>query len=253
MSDQVIISREGAKLHARLNRPEKKNAVTDAMYEALAAAFREAEEDKDIRVLLLSGEGDSFSSGNDLSSFASVVGMKADTSKKPPVLDVIEAGLKSTVPVVAAVEGWCVGIGATLMLHADFIYAGKDAKFHMPFTQLGAVPEAGASRLLTRRFGRQRAAELLIMSEVLSAEKAHSWGLVTDTCENGQAIAMAEAACDRLVALPPESVRATKALMTEDLETLIPHAYYELEQFAERLQSEEMQQVIAARMMAKKG
>lgn len=248
MTDEIIIERDGGMLHARLNRPAKKNAMTDAMYGALADAFQTAEEDKDIRVLMLSGEGDSFTSGNDLSSFASLVGMEADKAKEPPVLRLIENALRSTVPVIAAVEGWCVGIGATMMLHTDFIYAGEDAKFHMPFIQLGAVPEAGASRLLTRRFGRQRAAEMMILSEVISAEKAHRWGMVTDVCETGGAYAAARATAERIAELPPQAVRETKALMVEELDTLLPHTRYELEKFAERLTSEEMQQVIAKRM-----
>lgn len=252
MSEDILIEHDGPILHARLNRPGKKNAMTDAMYQGLTDAFHEAENDRAVKVLLLSGEGDSFTSGNDLSSFASLMGMQHDTTKEPPVLALIEAGLRATVPVVAAVEGWCVGIGATMMLHTDFIYAGDDAKFHMPFTQLGAVPEAGASRLLTRRFGRQRAAQMMIASEVISARTAHNWGMITDVVENGEAYAVAKACAMRLAALPPEAVRETKALMVEDLEPLLPHTRYELERFAERLQSEEMQQVIAARMAAKK-
>ncbi|MEM1380780.1 MAG: enoyl-CoA hydratase-related protein [Pseudomonadota bacterium] len=251
MSEHVQIERDGAILHARLNRPEKKNAMTDGMYAALAEAFQQAEEDQSVKVLLLSGEGDSFTSGNDLSSFASLIGMEADTSKEPPVLALIEAGLRASVPVVAAVEGWCVGIGATMMLHTDFIYAGESAKFHMPFTQLGAVPEAGASRLLTRRFGRQRAARMMIASEVISARTALEWGMITDVVEDRSSFAAAQACAERLCALPPQAVRETKALMVENLDELVPYTRYELERFALRLQSEEMQQVIAARMAAK--
>ena len=251
MTDHVVIERDGTILHARLNRPHKKNAMTEAMYIALTEAFHEAERDPGIRVLLLSGEGDSFTSGNDLSSFASLIGMETDRTKEPPVLALIEAGLKATVPVLAAVEGWCVGIGATMMLHTDFIYAGEGARFHMPFTQLGAVPEAGASRLLTRRFGRQRAAQMMIASEVIPARTAHAWGMITDVVATGDALAAARACAERISALPPQAVRETKALMQEELQTLLPHTRYELERFALRLQSEEMAAIIAARMAAK--
>lgn len=252
MTEQLIVEKDGAILHARMNRPEKKNAMTDEMYQALADAFQQAEDDHDVRVLMLSGEGDSFTSGNDLSSFASLIGMEHDHSKEPPVLKLIENALKSSVPVIAAVEGWCVGIGATLLLSTDFVYAGEDAKIHMPFTQLGAVPEAGASRLMTRRFGRQRAARMLIASEVISARTAHEWGLVTDVTENGAAYAVAKEMAAKLCELPPQAVRETKALMVEDLDSLLPHTRYELEKFAERLTSEEMQQVIAKRMAGKR-
>lgn len=251
MTEELIVEKKGAILHARMNRPTKKNAMTDAMYEGLASAFKQADDDEDVRVLMLSGEGDSFTSGNDLSSFASVIGIEHDTSKEPPVLRLIENALKSTTPVIAAVEGWCVGIGATLMLSTDFVYAGEDAKFHMPFTQLGAVPEAGASRLLTRRFGRQRAARMLLASEVISAQTAYEWGMVTETTENGGAYAAAMRMAEHMVELPPQSVRETKALMVEDLDALLPHTRYELEKFSERLTSEEMQGIIAKRMAAK--
>jgi enoyl-CoA hydratase/carnithine racemase len=118
----------------------------------------------------------------------------------------------------------------------------------MPFTQLGAVPEAGASRLLTRRLGRQRAAEMMLLSEVISAEKAHRYGFITDVVENGSAIAAAERTAERLAQLPPRAMRDTKKLMQEDLGDIIPHTRHELEVFASRLRSEEMQAIIAARM-----
>lgn len=251
MTEHVKLSREGAILHLRFNRPEKKNAMTEDMYRSWADAFAEADRDPDIRVLMLSGEGDSFTSGNDLSTFASVLAMGADTPTRPAVLDLIEAGLRSTTPVVAAVEGWCVGIGATMMLHTDFIFAGRSARFHMPFTALGAVPEAGASRLLTRRFGRQRAAQFMIASEVIAAERAERWGFITEAVDDGEALNAARACAGRLCALPPESVRDTKKLMQEDLETIIPYTVHELEVFARRLQSEEMQQVIARKMASR--
>ena len=253
MTDEIVIEKDGAILNVRLNRPRKKNAMTDAMYVGLAAALQQAEDDEEIRVLIVSGEGDSFTAGNDLSAFASVASMGSDQSQKPPVLTVIENVLRSTVPVVAAVEGWCVGIGSTFLLSADFIYAGKDAKFHMPFTQLGAVPEAGASRLLTRRFGRQRAARMLIASEVISAQTAYEWGTISEITENGGAFAAAHQMAEHLAQLPPQAVRATKELMVEDLDSLLPHTRYEMEKFAERLTSEEMQQVIAMMMAGKKG
>ncbi|MEE4211723.1 MAG: enoyl-CoA hydratase-related protein [Parvularcula sp.] len=246
MTEHVILRRDSAILHARLNRPGKKNAMTDEMYEALYGAFVEAEENKDVRVLMLSAEGDSFTAGNDLAAFVRL--MNPEGLNDPPVLRLIEAGLKATVPVVAAVQGWCVGIGATMMLHTDFIYAEKTARFHMPFTQLGAVPEAGASRLLVRRLGRQRAAQFMLSSDVISAPKAESFGFITEAVPEGEALMHAERTAKKLAELPAEAMRATKRLMQEELETLLPHTRHELEVFAERLRSAEMQNVIAARM-----
>jgi enoyl-CoA hydratase/carnithine racemase len=251
MSEHIEREEEGGVLHLRLNRPAKKNAMTEDMYRALADGFREADEREEVRVMLLSGEGDSFTSGNDLSTFASVMTM--DEGGRPAVLDLIENGLKSQTPVVAAVEGWCVGIGATMMLHTDFIYAGRSARFHMPFTELGAVPEAGASRVLTRRLGRQRAAEMMIASKVLPAEKAERWGFITEVVEDGSALSAAREMARHLAELPPQSVRDTKKLMTEDLSDLLPHTEHELRVFSERLRSEEMQTVIARKMARKSG
>jgi enoyl-CoA hydratase/carnithine racemase len=246
MTEHVILSRDGGILHARLNRAEKKNAMTDEMYEALVEAFTRAEEDEEVRVLMLSAEGDSFTAGNDLSAFMRL--MSPEGMENPPVLRLIEAGLRATVPVVAAVQGWCVGIGATMMLHTDFIYAEKTARFHMPFTQLGAVPEAGASRLLTRRLGRQRAAEFMLLSEVIPAPKAERFGFITEAVPEGEAMLFAERTAKRLAELPPQAMRASKKLMQEELETLLPHTRHELEVFGERLRSEEMQGIIAGRL-----
>jgi enoyl-CoA hydratase/carnithine racemase len=139
------------------------------------------------------------------------------------------------------------------MLHTDFVYAGRGAKFHMPFTELGAVPEAGASRLLTRRFGRQRAAEMMIASKVIGGDKAERWGLVTEAVEDGTALAAAKEMARHVAELPPQAVRDTKKLMTEDLDDLLPHTEHELKVFAERLRSEEMQAVIARKMAKKAG
>ncbi|MCQ8186396.1 enoyl-CoA hydratase/isomerase family protein [Parvularcula maris] len=251
MSEHIKREEENGVLHLRLNRPEKKNAMTEDMYRGLADGLKEADGRDDICAVLLSGEGDSFTSGNDLSAFASVLTM--DQGTRPPVLDLIEAGLKSETPLIAAVEGWCVGIGATMMLHTDFIYAGRSARFHMPFTELGAVPEAGASHLLTRRFGRQRAAEMMIASKVLPAEKAERWGFITEVVEDGDALAAGKEMAAHIASLPPQSVRDTKKLMTEDLGSILPHTEHELKVFAGRLRSEEMQAVIAKKMARKSG
>ncbi|MEO1043133.1 MAG: enoyl-CoA hydratase-related protein [Pseudomonadota bacterium] len=248
MSEHVITTLEDGVLTVTLNRPEKKNAMTQEMYRALSDAFARANEDGDVRVLLWAAEGQSFTAGNDLSSFVT----PQDPGEEPPVLALIRNGLSIKKPVVAAVKGWCVGIGATMMLHVDFIYAERSAKFKMPFTELGIVPEAGATKYLIERFGRQITAEWLLLSEAIPAERAYEWRMVNEVVDDGMALARAKETAKRLVALPPTSVSETKRLIQGDYEAVLPLVRYELEVIEQRLHSEEMQQVIAARMASRK-
>ena len=248
MSEHVTTALEDGVLTVTNNRPDKKNAMTQEMYGALSDAFVRAHEDDDVRVLLWASEGDSFTAGNDLSAFM----QPQDRGPEPPVFSLIRGGLKIKKPVVAAVKGWCVGIGATMMLHVDFVYAERSAKFKMPFTELGIVPEAGATKYLIERFGRQITAEWLLLSEVIPAERAYEWRMVNEVVDDGMALARAKETAKRLAALPPNSVSETKRLIQGDVEAILPLVRYELEVLEERLHSEEMQQVIAARMAGKK-
>ncbi|MEO1656283.1 MAG: enoyl-CoA hydratase-related protein [Pseudomonadota bacterium] len=248
MSEHVITTLEDGVLTVTLNRPDKKNAMTRPMYRALTDAFVRADEDDDIRVLVWAAEGDSFCAGNDLAGFVAV----EDTGEEPPVISLIRSGLSIRKPVVAAVKGWCVGIGATMMLHVDFIYAERSAKFKMPFTELGGVPEAGATKYLIERFGRQITAEWLLLSEAIPAERAYDWRMVNEVVDDGMALSRAMETAKRLAALPPLSMRDTKRLIQGDYEAVMPLIREEMRIFSERLRSEEMQQVIAARMMGKK-
>ncbi|MEM0928680.1 MAG: enoyl-CoA hydratase-related protein [Pseudomonadota bacterium] len=248
MSEHVITTLEDGVLTVTLNRPDKKNAMTEPMYRALTDAFVRADEDDDVRVLLWASEGDSFTAGNDLAAFAA----PDDSGEEPAVIALIRSALAIKKPVVAAVKGWCVGIGATMMLHVDFIYAERSAKFKMPFTELGAVPEAGATKYLIERFGRQIAAEWLLLSEAIPAERAYEWRMVNEVVDDGMALSRAMETAKRLAALPPLSMRDTKELIQGDYEAVMPLIWEEMNTFAVRLRSEEMQQVIAARMMGKK-
>ena len=248
MSEHVITTLEDGVLTVTLNRPEKKNAMTEPMYRALTDAFVRADEDDDVRVLLWASEGDSFTAGNDLSGFSA----PSDSSDEPAVVSLIRSALAIRKPVVAAVKGWCVGIGSTMMLHVDFIYAERSARFKMPFTELGAVPEAGATKYLIERFGRQIAAEWLLLSEAIPAERAYDWRMVNEVVDDGMALSRAMETAKRLAALPPQSMRDTKRLIQGDYEAVMPLVWEEMKVFSERLQSDEMQQVIAARMMGKK-
>jgi len=195
----------------RLERLGKKNALTIEMYNELAAALAAADSDHAARAILLQGSADCFTAGNDLGDFL----------KRPPVGESSGAfRLFATLPelqkpVVAAVGGPAIGIGTTLLLHCDLVYAADNARFQLPFVKLGIVPEFASSYLLPLIAGHQRAAELLLLGEPFDARKAYEVGIVTAVVPAEKLLVEARAAALRLAALPPESVRLTKALLKE--------------------------------------
>ncbi len=249
MSEYIETRLEDGVLRVRFNRPEKKNAITIEMYEALIAAFDKAASDDAVRVLLLEGSDDIFSAGNDLSSFAAP--RPTDGDGKVASHRLMEAAATAPKPLVAAVSGGAVGIGATLLLHFDFIYADETAFFLMPFTDLATVPEAGASLILPQRFGRQIAAEFLLLSDRITAQRAYDMGLVNAVVRDGNVRGHAFAVAQRLAQKPPMAMKMTKALMTGDTKPMLAHIDEEMRQFAERVASDEMQQIVAQRMMKK--
>lgn len=242
MSTELVrTERRGHVLHVELNRPEKKNALTVEMYQALADAFVAAENDDEVRVILMTGTGDSFCAGNDLRDFLE----RPPTGIESPVHRFLAALVDASRPIVVAVQGHAVGIGTTMLLHADLVYAASDARFHLPFTSLGLVPEAGSSLLLPRRIGHARAAEMLLLGEPLGASDALDLGLVSGVFADGDLQASALARAERLATLPPEAVRSTKLLMREEYRTTVPDQMrLEAARFAERLRSEEARAVM---------
>ena len=210
----VATSREGGVLEIAFNRPQKKNALSAAMYSAAAAALREADEDESVRVVLFRGEGDSFCAGNDLEDFAANPPVAPDA----PVFQFLAAGSRAAKPLVAAVTGAAVGIGTTLLLHCELVYAAEDARFQLPFTRLGIVPEFASSYLLPLTAGYHRAAELLLLGEPFDAKKAYECGFVTRLLPAASVLGAARDAAGALASLPPKSIQRTKALMRR------PHA-----------------------------
>ena len=160
MTDHVIIERADRVLRVRLNRPEKKNALTEAMYAAMANAIEAAEHDDSLRVLLFTGTEGCFTAGNDLGDFLE----RPPHGKTAPVFRFVTALARSTLPMIAAVDGVAIGVGTTLLLHCDYVLATPGARFHMPFVDLGLVPEAGSTYLLPRLLGHAKAAELLLLT-----------------------------------------------------------------------------------------
>jgi len=191
------------------NRPEKKNAITAAMYQTMADALKEADADPEVRVILITGKPEIFTAGNDLEDF-----MKAPPkTSESPVYQFMNALSHAVKPVVAAVSGAAVGIGTTLLLHCDLVYAADNAKFSMPFTQLGLCPEFASSAILPMIAGYQRAAEKLMLGEVFFADEAREMGIVNKVLPLAELQAYALAQAAKLAALPASSLRATKRLM----------------------------------------
>jgi enoyl-CoA hydratase/carnithine racemase len=210
--DIIIIERSDGVLSIVLNRPARKNALTAAMYQQMADAFFDAENDATVRAVLIRANGDTFSAGNDLEDF-----MKAPpATEDSPVFQFLRALSTAKKPVVAAVAGAAVGIGTTMLLHCDLVYAATNAKFSLPFVQLGLCPEAASSLLLPRIAGYQRAAEKLLLGESFGADDAHGMGIVTRVLSTDEVESFAMAQAKKLVALPASSVKLSKALMKGD-------------------------------------
>lgn len=192
-----------------LNRPEKKNAITAAMYQAMVEALSAADSDNAVRVVVITGQPQIFTAGNDLENFM----------KNPPrddqssVVLFMQALSGMRKPVIAAVSGSAIGIGTTMLMHCDLVYAAADARFAMPFTQLGLCPEFASSLLLQRLAGYQRAAEKLLLGDMFVAEEARVMGLVNQVLPVEELLPFVFKQAARIVALPPSSVRATKRLM----------------------------------------
>jgi enoyl-CoA hydratase/carnithine racemase len=227
----------------RFDRAEKKNAITAEMYPMLANALAAAEADPQVRAVLLHGTADCFTAGNDVHDFVSRP-RKPGTSPAQALFRVLPNMKK---PVVAAVGGPAVGIGTTMLLHCDLVYAAPNARFQLPFVPLGIVPEFGSTFLLPLIAGYQRAAELLLLGQPFTAEKAREAGIVTEVVPQEKLLEHALQVALALAALPPESIRLTKRLMKARYgETLGAAIDEETRIFTERLSSPEAQEAISA-------
>ena len=224
-----------------LARPEKKNALNAQMYADLAGALAAADADRQVRAVLLHGSADCFTSGNDVGDF-----LKRGSSPSPAIrlFEVLPGMAK---PVVAAVGGPAVGIGSTLLLHCDLVYAAPNARFQLPFVPLGIVPEFGSTYLLPLLAGYQRAAELLLLGQPFDAQKAHEVGIVSRVVEKDVLLQTAREAALALAALPPESIRLTKQLMKKRHGApLADTIAEETRLFTERLSSPEAKEAMSA-------
>jgi len=230
-------------LRIELARPEKKNALTAEMYRLMADALAGAEADPQVRAVLIHGAPDCFSSGNDVQDFLDVR-REPGTSPAQGFMRAISTARK---PVVAAVGGPAVGIGTTMLLHCDLVYAAPNARFLLPFVPLGLVPELASTLLLPMLAGYQRAAELLLLGQPFTADKAREAGIVTEVVPVENLMARARDAALALAALPPASVQLTKGLLKQRYAQAVSERITEeLRVFGERLRSPEAREAVTA-------
>jgi enoyl-CoA hydratase/carnithine racemase len=238
----ILTSKANGILTIEFNRPDKKNAITGAMYQTMADALKDAEGDIAVRAVLIIGKPEIFSAGNDLEDF--LKNPPRDT--KHPTVQFMWNLSRATKPVVAAVSGAAIGIGTTLLMHCDLVYAADNARFSLPFAQLGLCPEFSSSMLLPLLAGYQRAAEKLLLGEAFSAQEACDMGLVCKLLPQDQLVAFAQAQAAKLAALPAASIRVTKHLMKGDRSAVEARMQEEFKYFGEMLSAPEAQEAFNA-------
>jgi len=242
MTNEILQSTEGAVMRVRINRPDKKNAITAAMYAAMADAFEAAAADPATRVVLISGEGGLLTAGNDLRDFQ----QSREGGPDMPVFRFLRAIAGCPKIVIAGVSGQAIGIGTTMLLHCDLVVAAPDALFSLPFVDLALVPEAASSLLLPQLIGRQRATKHLILGDPFDATTALAYGLVTELCPAEQLYERLEQLAKRIAAKPPEAVAITKRLITASGGTVAERMAEEGRLFEQRLQSAEAAEAFRA-------
>jgi enoyl-CoA hydratase/carnithine racemase len=244
MTEHLLAERRGARLALTLNRPERRNAITVAMYAALADAIEGAAGDNSVRVITLEGAGQDFTAGNDLADFLNEL---PQDGSDIPVWRLLRALARNMTPLIAAVHGNAVGIGTTMLLHCDLVVAEEGSRFHMPFTDLGLVPEAASSLILPRLAGRGAAATHLLLGEPFGVEQAERYGVVSHRAPAGQLAERLNAVVDKLLAKPPEALRLTQRLLRGAAQDeVLERMELENGHFSERLKSDEVRGAIAA-------
>ena len=237
MTDEIGRETTDGVLALTLRRPAKRNALTIAMYEALIAGLADASADAAVRAVLVAGEGDDFCAGNDIADF---IAQSSDAAFR-----FIRTMAGFDKPIVAAVQGAAVGVGATMLLHCDLVYAAPDARLSTPFASLGLVPEAGSSLLLPRRIGEAKAAAMLLLGDTIDAAAAERAGLVTAIVD-GDLVGHARAKAIALTRMPPRALARTRALMRGDRSALDARIEAEAAAFREALGGAEAREAFAA-------
>lgn len=243
MDLQVRIDRANGVLAITLARPERRNAITVAMYAALAQTVESAASDPAIRLITIRGEGQDFTAGNDLADFLSAM----PRDEEIPVMRLLRALALNPKPLIAAVHGNAVGIGTTMLLHCDLVIAEDSARFTMPFVDLGLVPEAASSLLVPCLAGRRRAAAWILLGESFGAPEAREFGLVSHIVAEGSAEEVLAEMVQRLLAKPAQALQLTQDLLRlGNRDEIVERIELESGYFAERLKSDEVKDAIHA-------
>jgi len=244
MSEHVRVEKRGAVVSITLARSERRNAITIAMYAALAEAVQKAAADSDVRLITFHGEGQDFAAGNDLADFLEAANR---TGEEIPVWRFLRALASCETPLIAAVHGNCVGIGTTMLLHCDLVVAEESARFSLPFVDLGLVPEAASSLLIPRLAGRRHAARILLLGEAFGVEEARSIGLISHIAPSGELLPALDRVAEALLAKPADALRAAQGLLRHgQRDEILERMRLEGAVFSERLGSPEVKEAIAA-------
>jgi enoyl-CoA hydratase/carnithine racemase len=229
-------------LELEIDRRDKKNALTDAMYQTLSRALSDAKSNSDIRVIFIHGQSDLFTSGNDLKDF-----MELDLSKGSAVVDFLHMISRYSKPMIAAVGGPAIGIGTTLLLHCDMVLASEDAIFQMPFVNLGVCPEGASSFLLQQSAGQKLSNELLLLGEAFNSHIAKQAGLINHIYPPSEIISQGWELCKKIASKPQDSIKTTKRLIkanqSDQIQRVIEN---EFEQFARLLQTPAAKEIMTA-------
>jgi enoyl-CoA hydratase/carnithine racemase len=244
----VVVTDDGAVRIVRLNRPEKKNALTLAMYADMTRALRDSDEADAIRCVVIAGAPGAFCAGNDITDFLAASGGGLDTRAH----EFLHALARRQKPLVAAVNGVAVGVGTTMLFHCDHVVAGESATFSTPFIRLGLIPEAASTILAPMRMGYARAFSLLVMGRPLSAADAKDAGIVNAVVDPAETDNVALAAAREIAALPPKTVAVTRSLMRGHLDEIVKQIDVESAHFRDLLQSDEARAAFAAFLARRK-
>ena len=242
---------ENGVLTLAINRPKAKNALYGELYLWIAQAFDEADQDKDVRVLIFRGTDTDFTAGNDMQDFMKSAAMKgqAPASEGPPFI-LLKAAAKFSKPLICAVRGVAIGIGVTILLHADLVYSDSTALFQIPFVSLGLSPEGASSKLLVEQAGYHKAAELLLTAQKFDSETALSINLINSIEDDAYDKAQKQAKI--MSALPLASLKQSKALMKHNVNEIVAWIDHEAEILMQRVGSPEMMEAVAAFMQKRK-
>lgn len=236
-------------LTVAFDRADKKNAITNEMYLAAEKALLDAADNDEVRVVLFKGEGGDFTSGNDLVDFIK----NPPSGDMPPVLAFLLALARFPKPVIAAVNGLAVGIGTTMLAHCDYVVAAQDARFKLPFVDLGVCPEGGSSLLFPNMMGHAKAAELLLLADIFGSEKAEKAGLLNEVVESEAVLPLAQKVASKLAVKAPNAIRKTKAMLKQaylsDLESRLAEEIYS---FRDLLDGPEAKEALTAFMEKRK-